>query len=77
MTVFHAIDSCEIISGSWLAIVGCGGLGQLATQFDKARGPKVTVLDIDENILSVANPSIHEKKINHWGEILQLTGWWC
>lgn len=41
-------------AGSWLAIVGCGGLGQLAVQYGKAMGAKVIALDINDDILQVA-----------------------
>jgi propanol-preferring alcohol dehydrogenase len=51
---FHGVDSCELKPGDWLAVVGCGGLGQLAIQYGKAMGFKVIGLDINESILSVA-----------------------
>jgi propanol-preferring alcohol dehydrogenase len=41
-------------SGDWLAIVGCGGLGQLAIQYGKAMGFKVVGLDINDDTLAQA-----------------------
>lgn len=37
-----------------MAIVGCGGLGQLGIQYAKAMGLKVVGIDIDDGILKVA-----------------------
>jgi D-arabinose 1-dehydrogenase-like Zn-dependent alcohol dehydrogenase len=39
--------------GEWLVIIGCGGLGQLATQYAKAMGYKVIGVDISDEILAV------------------------
>ena len=36
ITAFHSVDSCELEPGMWLAVVGCGGLGQYAVQYAKA-----------------------------------------
>lgn len=36
ITAFHSVDSCELAGGEWLAVVGCGGLGQYAVQYAKA-----------------------------------------
>lgn len=47
------VESCELKPGDWLAIVGCGGLGQIACQYAKAMGYKVIGVDIADNILEV------------------------
>jgi D-arabinose 1-dehydrogenase-like Zn-dependent alcohol dehydrogenase len=47
------VSSCEPNPGDWLVIIGCGGLGQLATQYAKAMGYKVIGVDISDDILSV------------------------
>ena len=39
--------------GETLAIIGCGGLGQLACQYAKAMGYKVIGIDISDEILAV------------------------
>ncbi|KAK5117994.1 hypothetical protein LTR62_004038 [Meristemomyces frigidus] len=54
ITAFHAVDSSELQKGDWLAVVGAGGLGQLATQIGKAAGYKVVALDINDATLEVA-----------------------
>lgn len=36
ITAFHSIEGCELEPGMWLAVVGCGGLGQYAVQYAKA-----------------------------------------
>lgn len=51
---FHCVDSCELQPGQWLAIIGCGGLGQLAVQYAKAMGFKVIGVDINDDILETA-----------------------
>jgi D-arabinose 1-dehydrogenase-like Zn-dependent alcohol dehydrogenase len=51
---FHAVDSCELKPDQWFAVIGCGGLGQLATQYAKAMGFKVVGLDINDSMLEVA-----------------------
>lgn len=53
ITAFHAVDSSELSEGQWLAVVGAGGLGQIATQIAKARGYKVVALDINDATLEV------------------------
>lgn len=53
ITAFHAVDSCELKPGQWLAIVGCGGLGQLATQYGKAMGLNVIGIDINDATMEV------------------------
>jgi len=54
ITAFHAVDNCELKPGDWLAVVGCGGLGQLAIQYGKAMGFKVVGLDINDDTLAQA-----------------------
>lgn len=51
---FHAVDNCELKPGDWLAVVGCGGLGQLAIQYGKAMGFKVVGIDINNDVLKTA-----------------------
>ncbi|KAI1851738.1 hypothetical protein JX266_003200 [Neoarthrinium moseri] len=51
ITAFHAVDSCELQPGQWLAVLGCGGLGQYATQYAKAMGYKVVGIDINDDVL--------------------------
>ena len=50
---FHCVDSCELRPGDWLIIIGCGGLGQLATQYAKAMGFRVIGIDINDEILAL------------------------
>lgn len=53
ITAFHAVDNSELKEGDWLAVVGAGGLGQIATQIGKAMGFKVVALDINDATLDV------------------------
>jgi len=50
---YHCVASCELEPGQWLVIIGCGGLGQLATQYAKAMGYKVIGVDINDDVLDV------------------------
>ncbi|GAP89283.1 putative alcohol dehydrogenase [Rosellinia necatrix] len=54
ITAFNAIDSCELQPGQWIAIVGCGGLGQYAVQYAKAMGYQVVGVDVSDESLASA-----------------------
>lgn len=47
------MDQCDLKPGDWFAVVGCGGLGQLAAQYAKAMGAKVIGVDINDATLEV------------------------
>ncbi|OAL24773.1 hypothetical protein AYO22_05562 [Fonsecaea multimorphosa] len=49
---FNTVESCELKPDEWLAVVGCGGLGQAAVQYAKAMGIKVVGLDINDETLA-------------------------
>ncbi|OAP61717.1 hypothetical protein AYL99_03920 [Fonsecaea erecta] len=51
---FNTVESCELKPSEWLAVVGCGGLGQAAVQYAKAMGIKVIGLDISDETLTEA-----------------------
>jgi len=53
VTAFHCVESCELKPGQWVVIVGCGGLGQMATQYAKAMGYRVIGVDISDDVLEV------------------------
>ncbi|CAO2654171.1 Nn.00g109040.m01.CDS01 [Neocucurbitaria sp. VM-36] len=48
VTAYHGIADCELAPGSWVAVVGCGGLGHMGIQYAKAMGYKVIGIDITE-----------------------------
>ncbi|EPE04496.1 alcohol dehydrogenase [Ophiostoma piceae UAMH 11346] len=51
VTAFNSVDSCNATPGQWFAVVGCGGLGQLATQYATAMGLRVIGIDVaDANL---------------------------
>ncbi|KAF2638755.1 alcohol dehydrogenase [Massarina eburnea CBS 473.64] len=63
ITSFHSVESCELKEGQWLAVIGCGGLGQYAIQYAKAAsgyfplhimGYKTIGLDINDSQLEQA-----------------------
>jgi propanol-preferring alcohol dehydrogenase len=51
---FHAVDSCELKAEQWLAVIGAGGLGQLAVQYAKAMGANVVAIDVNDTALENA-----------------------
>ncbi|KAJ3570541.1 hypothetical protein NPX13_g5694 [Xylaria arbuscula] len=54
ITAFNCIDSCELQPGQWIAIIGCGGLGQYAVQYAKAMGYNVIGVDVSDDSLTSA-----------------------
>jgi D-arabinose 1-dehydrogenase-like Zn-dependent alcohol dehydrogenase len=51
----HAIAECDLKSGEWVGIVGCGGLGLFGIQYAKAMGLKVVGIDINDETLVAAS----------------------
>jgi len=54
LTAFNSVNACECKPGDWVAIIGCGGLGQMAIMYCKAMGFKVIGIDINDEILAAA-----------------------
>lgn len=83
ITAFHSVDSCELKAGEWLAVIGCGGLGQYAIQYAKAMGIKVIGLDINDAQLEMAKKAGADAVFNsmtnknYQEEIKKLTGKGC
>jgi D-arabinose 1-dehydrogenase-like Zn-dependent alcohol dehydrogenase len=57
ITAYNAVVAADLKKDQWLAIIGCGGLGQLAIRYAKARGYKVIGIDIDDKTLALATTS--------------------
>lgn len=79
VTAFNGIDGLKLTEGSWVAVVGCGGLGHLGIQYAKAMGYRVIGLDITEAALEEALASGAEQAFNSTSDdfvakILELTG---
>ncbi|EQB53043.1 alcohol dehydrogenase GroES-like domain-containing protein [Colletotrichum gloeosporioides Cg-14] len=80
ITAFHSVDSCELSPGDWFGVVGCGGLGQLATQYAKAMGLKVVGIDVaDANLEETrkqgADVVFNSMSNSEWAQdIKELTG---
>jgi D-arabinose 1-dehydrogenase-like Zn-dependent alcohol dehydrogenase len=80
ITSFHCVESCELKPGETLAIIGCGGLGQLACQYAKTMGYKVIGIDISDDILAVCKAQGADHVFNsrtnkdYVKEIKELTG---
>lgn len=57
VTAFHAIDDLKLPAGSWVAVIGCGGLGHLGIQYARANGYHVIGLDVAPAALEEATKS--------------------
>lgn len=64
ITAYNAVRKPELAEGQWLAVVGCGGLGQMAVRYAKASGLKVIAIDIDDQSLSKAKQAGVEHTFN-------------
>ncbi|KAM3421426.1 hypothetical protein BST61_g1820 [Cercospora zeina] len=79
LTAFHAVDSCELTEGQWLAVVGAGGVGQFAIQIGKAMKLKVIAVDINDETLDLCKElgadAVYNSRSNEGfaAEIKQLT----
>jgi D-arabinose 1-dehydrogenase-like Zn-dependent alcohol dehydrogenase len=54
ITTYKGIKQTETKPGEWIAISGCGGLGNLGIQYAKAMGLLVAAVDIDDAKLALA-----------------------
>jgi alcohol dehydrogenase, propanol-preferring len=52
-TAFHAVNSCALQPNQYFAVIGAGGLGQLATQYAKAMSLTVIAIDINDSTLTI------------------------
>jgi alcohol dehydrogenase, propanol-preferring len=83
ITAFNSVDSCNLKPGEWFGVVGCGGVGQLATQYAKAMGLKVVGIDISDTTLAEARrqgaDAVFNSKTNpKWVKaVRKLTGGGC
>jgi D-arabinose 1-dehydrogenase-like Zn-dependent alcohol dehydrogenase len=64
ITAFHGVDACGLKPDQWIAIIGCGGLGQMGIRFAKAMGLQVIGLDINDEILVAAKENGADVTIN-------------
>jgi propanol-preferring alcohol dehydrogenase len=53
-TAYHAVATAGLESGSWLAVFGIGGLGQLGIQFARLAGLRVAAVDVTSEKLAIA-----------------------
>lgn len=80
MLAFNSVDSCELKPGQWFAVVGGGGLGQIATQYAKAMTAKVIVLDVNDQALEMCKEQGADYNFNTKTQpdfartIMELTG---
>ena len=55
ITAYRAlVERARLVSGEWLAVHGCGGLGLCMVMIGAAVGARVVAVDIDEDALALA-----------------------
>ncbi|KAJ9646663.1 hypothetical protein H2204_000355 [Knufia peltigerae] len=64
ITAFHAVDGCKLQPGQWMAVVGCGGLGQMGIRIAKAMGFNVIGVDINDDVLAEAKENGADTVVN-------------
>jgi D-arabinose 1-dehydrogenase-like Zn-dependent alcohol dehydrogenase len=80
VTAYHGIADCDLPAGSWVAIIGCGGLGHMGIQYAKAMGHKVIGIDITEAAIKEARSCGADHVFNSMSDkdyknkIVELTG---
>lgn len=83
ITSYQAVETAALRPGEWLAVIGCGGLGQLGIRYAVAMGYKVIAIDIDDNTLDTAKESgaLHtfnsRTSKNFTEKLLELTDGGC
>ncbi len=63
-TAYHAVNQTSLAPGSWLAIFGAGGLGQMAIAFARLRGLRVAAVDLEAEKLASASKLGAELAVN-------------
>jgi propanol-preferring alcohol dehydrogenase len=56
VTAYHGIADCELPSGSWFAIIGCGGLGHMGIQY---AFNSMTDKDYKQKIMEITGGGVH------------------
>lgn len=78
VTTYKAIKKANQKAGSWITVIGVGGLGHLAIQYAKAMGYRVIGVDINDEkcklaIKSGAEATFNSLKVDVISEIIKLT----
>ncbi|KAG9255641.1 chaperonin 10-like protein [Emericellopsis atlantica] len=80
VTAYHAIDDLKLPHQSWVAIIGCGGLGLLAIQYARAMQYRVIAIDTAVPALEEAKASGAEHAFDpandadYVSRIMEITG---
>jgi propanol-preferring alcohol dehydrogenase len=68
ITVWDAVTRAKLVPGETVAVVGVGGLGEMAIKYAHAHGAKVFALDIrDEQLLAVKSDGLADEIVNMCG----------
>jgi alcohol dehydrogenase len=73
------VDRAQVVSGEWVAVFGCGGVGLSAIMIAKALGAQVIAIDISPSALEKgkevgADYLINSTEVDPVSEILQISG---
>ncbi|KAK4936600.1 hypothetical protein LTR28_010117, partial [Elasticomyces elasticus] len=83
ITAYHAVLKAGLREGETLAVIGCGGLGQLAIKYAKAKKLRVLAIDVDDATLATAAASGADATFNsrtsssYLDDIISLTSGGC
>ncbi|MGX9358169.1 alcohol dehydrogenase AdhP [Mycoplasma sp. 128] len=78
VTTYKAVKQAKLKPGEYVAVIGVGGLGQMAIQYAKAMGYRPIGIDLSDDKVELALKSgaeyaFNSKKVNAVKEILEVT----
>ncbi|WP_438341416.1 alcohol dehydrogenase AdhP [Mycoplasma sp. 3341] len=78
VTTYKAVKQAKLKPGEYVAVIGVGGLGQMAIQYAKAMGYRPIGIDLSDDKVELALKSgaeyaFNSKKVNAAKEILEVT----
>lgn len=78
VTTYKAVKQAKLNPGDFVAVIGVGGLGQMAIQYAKAMGYRPIGIDLNDEkcqlaLKSGAEFAFNSKKVNVVEEVLKVT----
>nr|WP_029608968.1 alcohol dehydrogenase AdhP [Mycoplasma simbae] len=79
VTTYKAVKQAKLHPGDFVAVIGVGGLGQLAIQYAKAMGYRPIGIDLNDEKVELALKSgaefaFNSKKVDAAEEVIKVTG---
>lgn len=78
VTTYKAVKQAKLKPGDFVAVIGVGGLGQMAIQYAKAMGYRPIGIDLNDDKVALALKSgaefaFNSKKVNAVEEVIKAT----